>query len=149
MTTSTRHAVSISHLHVVILIAPGNGHTEKGDNNERHCVRRGSFVAMDTRYDYNLYGYSTRNRRNCRNLRMAKREVGKMNKKRILTMIVFSPILLAMALVILLVACISYAITGKWELKSLLHENFPIKQEATNDDNNRKGSMDTSRMPQV
>lgn len=46
-----------------------------------------------------------------------------MTKKRIATMVLLSPILLALGIAILLSASVCYALDGKWELKTMLKEN--------------------------
>ena len=43
-----------------------------------------------------------------------------MKKIRIMAIIIFSPIILAMFFVVLLTSSIIWAITGKWELKNMI-----------------------------
>ncbi len=47
-----------------------------------------------------------------------------MTKKRLTAIIILSPLLLAIGIVFLLVACVGYALNGKWELKTILKEEL-------------------------
>lgn len=49
-----------------------------------------------------------------------------MTKKRIATIAILSPVMLGMGVVVLLVAGIGYALNGKWELKTILKEDFHL-----------------------
>jgi len=47
-----------------------------------------------------------------------------MTKRRLTAIVLSSPLLVAMFLAVLLVACIMYAISGKWELMAILKDDF-------------------------
>lgn len=44
----------------------------------------------------------------------------KMKKKRVIALIIFSPLILVILTLMLLTSCIYYAVTGKWELMQLV-----------------------------
>ncbi len=45
-----------------------------------------------------------------------------MTKKRKTAIAILSPLLIAMGVAVLIVACISYAISGKWEFRTMIKE---------------------------
>jgi len=45
-----------------------------------------------------------------------------MNKRRWIAMVIFSPIILTVLVLMVIGACIGYAVNGKWELKEMVNQ---------------------------